>query len=195
LQASHNALAEREWETSCPISGTTPDFRRERMQMKKHSDDNENRTNGRDYANEAIERVVQLVSEAVATERARRAAKYGRWAPVVEHGEQLVGAMLSVAEDAVRGLPRQRAKVQRFRDFVNARLAGNTSQRLSLDDASFTIRLLAQLADDELGIKGLGSITATAFAFAGMPTAPSRARSVTPLMTFVSSFASQFAAH
>lgn len=97
------------------------------------------------------EAIRELARRAQAESKAKRASKLGRWAPVLGALENVVRATFDVAEEAVRDVPRQRAKVQHVRRAANARFAGDFTEPVDLSDVVFTVGLLVQLAEDDFG--------------------------------------------
>lgn len=109
-------------------------------------------------AKEFEETIRRIARRGIADAKAMRAAKYGRWAPVADGFEKLVHSALDIAENAVRGLPRQHAKVQHVRRVASARFAGQAGEPVDVMDLAFTVGLLVQLAEGEFGDLGLSTV-------------------------------------
>lgn len=109
-------------------------------------------------AEEFADTIRRIARRGIADAETKRATKYGRWAPVMDAFEQLVHSTLDIAENAVRGLPRQYAKVQHVRRVAGSRFAGEMGEPLDLMDLAFTVGLLVQLAEGEFGDLGLSTV-------------------------------------
>ncbi len=66
---------------------------------------------------------------------------------------------LDIAAGAVCDWPTGRAHVRNTRRFVEARIAGKSTSRASIDDVMFTAHLLARIFDDELGLDVSDALT------------------------------------
>src|SRR5262245_15406214 len=122
------------------------------MQMKKTEKDiNENKETTKQRKEHAEERILRLARRGLAEAQQKREAKFGRWSPVIDAFELLVHTTLDVAEEEVKGTPRQVAKVQHVRRAAAARLAGTAHEPADTGDVLFTVALLAQLADKQFG--------------------------------------------
>ena len=106
----------------------------------------------------------RLARRASTDHDAERATRFGRWTPAMRAMERVVDATLDVAEEAVRGVPRQLAKVQHVRRAATARFAGDACESVDLTDVLFTVGLLVQLAEDDFGDLGLGTLPDTLLA-------------------------------
>lgn len=98
-----------------------------------------------------------LAHRGLAIAKEEHRSRLGRWANVMNALENVVDATLDVAEDAVRGVPRQLAKVQHVRRAASARFAG-VDEEVDTLDLLFTVGLLVRLAESEFGELGLSTL-------------------------------------